>query len=157
MNRFNFGGPVTTVRRKIILGNPKKNCDHLGICYVTDDDDVSRPGFQTDCPLISGIFSINFFGQLRIVLAKKELTANLRERHFSSNKFIVEEPYTFPQKLVEILGGRGEMTIRSGRYNWEEDGRSIIISIPLLIVPITNTAAKEQGAGPQVQAKVEGL
>jgi hypothetical protein len=143
MNRFNFGRPVTAVRRKVILGNPKKDCDHLGICYVTDDDDVPNPGFERSCPIISGTFSINFFGQLRIILAKNELTASMRKRHFSSDKFIVEEPYVFPPRLADVLGGKGGMTIRPGRYDWEESEEGIIISIPLLSGPITNTATKE--------------
>jgi hypothetical protein len=156
MNRFNFGRPVTAVRRKIILGNPKKDCDHMGICYVTDDNDPPRPGFQTDCPLISGVFSLNLFGQLRIVLAKKDLTASLRMQHFSSDKFTVVEPFVFSPKLAEVLSGGGKMTVRPGRYDWEEDERGISISIPLLIAPAKPAivAIKEKEARPQVQEQV---
>lgn len=136
MNRFNFGRPVNAVRRKVILGNPKKDCDHLGICYVTDDDHEPRPDFKVGCPQVNGVFSLNLFGQLQILLARKDLTPGLRRQHFSTDKFIVVEPFVFSPELANRLGNiSGKMTVRPGRYVWEEDERGIIVTIPLLIGP----------------------
>ena len=154
MNRFNFGNTVTAVRRKVVLGNPKKDCDHLGICYVTDDNEPPSPGFRTGCPQVSGVFSVNFFGQLRITLAKKDLTPSLRRQHFSADKFIVVEPFVFPTALVERFGYQGvTMTIRPGRYDWVEGEQGIMISIPLLITH--DLPDEEITARPQVPAKNE--
>lgn len=134
MNNFNHLTFEKILTRKFILGNPKMDCDHLGICYVSDNDDPQEPGFRTGCPRISATFALNQLGVLHLRIPADDLTAVQRLRHFSTPFFTVEESYAFSPSLAKAFGhANRQLTIRPGRYPWQETLHTITIILPLKI------------------------
>lgn len=132
MNYFNYGAPVITLTRKVVLGNPKKDCDHLGICYVSDDDDPVQPVFRGPCPSVAARFSLNLFGQLQIFIPQGNLSAKQREKHFGADQFVIVEPFVFSPVLARALGHAGDrLTVRPGQYPWTETAGGIYLHLPL--------------------------
>lgn len=141
MNQFRFDSPRVVLAGKIVLGNPAKDCEHLGICHVhqDDDDEPGKPVFRLRCPSFKVELSILPFGQLEIFIPSGNISDELRERHFSTNVFFIITPFYFPPAIAARLGYPGVCpVIRPGIYPWVETPDGIYLRFSLIreLIPL---------------------
>lgn len=98
---------------EVVFGTPSRNCEGSGICMVTGR---FPPGYTISCPHARAILYCDEQNrELVFRFPKRYLSARAKERLFTDEKFLVEEPFRIPLKLVRQwkLPGR---YIPTGRY-----------------------------------------
>jgi len=112
------------VLAKVNLGSPSKNCLGVGICKI---DLLSLVEQDTSLLPCSSIAILKKYKKDRLSIHFKidSLSSKAMKVHFQEGTFIVEENYTLPNRIVQLVGCRPK--IFKGFYQIEKTKDSLIV------------------------------
>lgn len=102
---------IPSVQAEIILGIPSEGCQGHGICRVLTQSALK----SIKCPSVTGYISLEADQTLRFTFPKSALSTPLKQKHFSSPWFKVEEPFILPNRVAALFGFR-RSKIQPGSY-----------------------------------------
>lgn len=114
----------------IILGSPKRDCRHLGICRV--DPAESRSGDQASSrcqPSVQAYLSLDHHGRLFCSFNSLDLTTEQYAKHFGAGNFVVEDILELPPLVCHRLGTRQSLIISVGTFPVIEHRGRLLVSL----------------------------
>lgn len=119
--------PVKEVEMEVVFGTPSRNCSGSGICMIT-----SRfpDGYTIPCPHARAIIHFSPGEELVFRFRKQRLCNRAVQAYFSPGFFLVEEPFSLPQRLVRQWS-LPITQVSPGRYLLEEYSSEWRLYFPL--------------------------
>jgi len=115
-----------TIQAGVEFGMPSKDCRGLGICRISLHPIGTRKS-NLACSCSQTIASMQLLanGQLQMRFSQSSLPTAIIRQQFINNIFIVQESYTLPAEIAQVIGRT--KVIRPGHYRIEEQGRYFVV------------------------------
>jgi hypothetical protein len=102
----------------VTFGRIDRECEGLGICKVTMVQDGAR--INRACCSGLAVVSLSQKDELELSFLKSGLSESQKQQYFSDNQFVMENGYSFPTDLCQLLG-KTEIYFPAGWYPLENE------------------------------------
>lgn len=108
------------IKAHVVLGLITKKCEGKGICAIILDPPLER---LNNCNQVVVTIGLKKDDYLVFNFFKDSLKACTEEKHFNSNKFKIEESFTIPTEVQQVLKIK-KTTILPGEYRIIDQAKS---------------------------------
>ncbi|MEZ4986063.1 MAG: hypothetical protein R2795_13675 [Saprospiraceae bacterium] len=114
---------------QVTLGSPRRNCAGLGICKIERMEIIATAPIEAKCGKVAGLLSVKG-SRIVLYILKYSISECTLRKHFSNGILQLEDSYSIPSKIAEMLGIEETQTaIRAGLYKVHDFGMHLCVEM----------------------------